>query len=39
MAKSDARFGYEAKLNRELQDLQVDPIGFTTAAGMQNQQK
>ena len=36
MAKSDARFGYEAKLNRELQDLQVDPIGFTTAAGMLN---
>ena len=36
MAKSDARFGYEAKMNRELQDLQVDPIGFTTAAGMLN---
>lgn len=36
MAKSDARFGYEAKLNREIQDLQVDPIGFTTAAGMLN---
>ena len=36
MAKSDARFGYEAKLNREIQDLQVDPKGFTTAAGMLN---
>ena len=36
MAQSDARFGFEAKLNRELQDLQVDPIGFTTAAGMLN---
>ena len=36
MAKSDARFGYEAKLNREIQDLQLDPIGFTTAAGMLN---
>ena len=36
MAKSDARFGYEAKLNREIQDLQIEPKGFTTAAGMLN---
>ena len=36
MAKSDARFGYEAKLNREIHDLQIDPKGFTTAAGMLN---
>lgn len=34
MAKSDARFGYQAKLGRELQDLLVDPKGFTCAPGM-----
>lgn len=34
MAKSDARFGYEAKLNREIHDLLVDPKGFTCAPGM-----
>lgn len=34
MAKSDARFGYQAKLNREIHDLLVDPKGFTCAPGM-----